>query len=450
MTKNIYEQKSLTKLIFIFGIPSILSLMIEMLTGIVDTAFAGNLPGVGDSALSAMALISPVMAIFTALQTLFAMSTGILIAKYLNDTERLNESYRTGVIMSVVMSAGISLLCFFALPQILTALGADGEIFVMAKQYLQVQLLNNIFSSIGYTLSCCIRAFGFPKAEVKIITAAVLIDIIFNFIFAFIFKMGLVGLAWGTLVSEVVCALCCVIFLVRKTLWLCKTPLTVRGFFFSACELFKLGIAQTAIQALGGCTGFVVNSRLLTLGSMSHLAAFNVAQRIYSFALMPIVGLTQGVQNIISYFSGNGGDEKIASVSKRTMLLCGTYGVIALLLMITFGQNIAAVFGGSYEILAMAKTIVLVVFIGFPFVGVLYTDMMLLQVTEHEFASVLLILSRQVFFLIPLVYLIPSLVTIGGLPISPIVALFFSMPIADLLSVLFAMLVKRKFCVQTK
>ncbi|MEG1436614.1 MAG: hypothetical protein RSC30_03395 [Oscillospiraceae bacterium] len=82
MEKNIYEHKSLTKLIFIFGIPSILSLMIEMLTGIVDTAFAGNLPGIGDSALSAMALISPVLGIFTALQTLFAMSTGILIAKY--------------------------------------------------------------------------------------------------------------------------------------------------------------------------------------------------------------------------------------------------------------------------------------------------------------------------------------------------------------------------------
>ncbi|MEG0389005.1 MAG: MATE family efflux transporter, partial [Niameybacter sp.] len=166
--------------------------------------------------------------------------------------------------------------------------------------------------------------------------------------------------------------------------------------------------------------------------------------------LMPIVGLTQGVQNIISYFGGNGEHEKITSISKQTMLLCGTYGVIALLLMITFGQNIAAIFGGSHEILAIAKTILLVVFIGFPFVGVLYTDMMLLQVTEHEFASVLLILSRQVFFLIPLVYIMPSLVTFGGLPLPPIVALFFSMPIADLLSVLFAMLVKRKFCVQTK
>ncbi|MEG1017513.1 MAG: MATE family efflux transporter, partial [Oscillospiraceae bacterium] len=181
-----------------------------------------------------------------------------------------------------------------------------------------------------------------------------------------------------------------------------------------------------------------------------HLAAFNIVQRIYSFALLPIVGLTQGVQSIISYFGGNGESEKIAIVSKRTMLLCGTYGVVAFLLMITFGQNIAAIFGGSYEMLAMAKTILLIVFVGFPFIGVLYTDMMLLQVTEHEFASVLLILSRQVFFLIPLVYLVPSLATIGALPLSPIMALFFCMPIADLLSVLFAMLVKRKLCVKAK
>ncbi|MEG2673467.1 MAG: MATE family efflux transporter, partial [Ruthenibacterium sp.] len=63
MKTNIYENKSLTKLIFLFGVPSILSLMVEMLTGIVDTAFAGNLPSIGDSALSAMALLSPLLGI---------------------------------------------------------------------------------------------------------------------------------------------------------------------------------------------------------------------------------------------------------------------------------------------------------------------------------------------------------------------------------------------------
>ncbi|MEG3074363.1 MAG: hypothetical protein RR867_09115, partial [Ruthenibacterium sp.] len=80
----------------------------------------------------------------------------------------------------------------------------------------------------------------------------------------------------------------------------------------------------------------------------------------------------------------------------------------------------------------------------FPLIGILYTDMTLLQVTGHEFASVLLILSRQVFFLIPLIYLIPSLIAHSSFGIAPVIALFFCMPIADLLSVFFAALVKRK------
>ncbi|MEG0370249.1 MAG: MATE family efflux transporter, partial [Hungatella sp.] len=153
MKTNIYENKSLTKLIFIFGIPSILSLMVEMLTGIVDTAFAGNLPYIGEDALSAMALISPVLGIFTALQTLFAMSTGILIAKYLNDLDKRRDSYVTGMIMSVVISMATSLYCSFTLPKILLILGAEGEIYHLAKQYLQIQLFSNVFSSIGYTLT---------------------------------------------------------------------------------------------------------------------------------------------------------------------------------------------------------------------------------------------------------------------------------------------------------
>ncbi|MEG1050224.1 MAG: MATE family efflux transporter, partial [Oscillospiraceae bacterium] len=134
MKQNIYEHKSITKLIFIFGIPSMLSLMIEMLTGLVDTAFAGNLPEIGEQALSAMALISPILGIFTALQTLFAMSTGILISKYLNDAQRKNQSYTVGVVMTVVVSAMTSLVCFFALPTILSKLGASGKIFTLAKQ----------------------------------------------------------------------------------------------------------------------------------------------------------------------------------------------------------------------------------------------------------------------------------------------------------------------------
>ncbi|MEG0720553.1 MAG: MATE family efflux transporter [Lachnospiraceae bacterium] len=443
MHNHIYEQKSLCKLIFTFGIPSILSLMIEMLTGVVDTAFAGNLSGIGESALSAMALIAPILGIFIALQTLFAMSTGILIAKYFNDTKRQNSSYVTGITMSGVVAAITSLFCFVMLPKLLTMLGAEGIIFQLAAQYMKIQLISNVISSLGYTLTCCIRAFGFPKMEVVIISISVVVNVVFNAIFAFVFHWGMRGLAWGTLLSESVCAVLSIVFLIQKKRGLPKEFPSVTEFLQRTRELFKIGIAQTIIQMLGGCTGIVVNARLLALGSMTHIAAWSVVQRIYSLVLIPIIGLTQGVQNIIAYFNGNAAEEKIHRISKLTMTYCSIYGILALGMMMVFGKDAILLFGKNKEILTMANEILLVVFIGFPFIGVLYTDMTLLQVTEHEIASVLLILSRQVFFLIPLIYLVPFVVKTENIGISPAMSLFLCMPIADLLATGFALMVKK-------
>ncbi|MEG1806338.1 MAG: MATE family efflux transporter, partial [Clostridia bacterium] len=118
-------------------------------------------------------------------------------------------------------------------------------------------------------------------------------------------------------------------------------------------------------------------------------------------------------------------------------------GIIALVLMFLFGKNLAAIFGGSQEIIELARAVMYIVFLGFPFIGVLYTDMTLLQVTGHEVSSVMLILSRQVVFLIPLVFIIPAIASIVNIGVSPIMSLFICMPLADLLAVLFASTVKK-------
>ncbi|MEG0650024.1 MAG: MATE family efflux transporter [Oscillospiraceae bacterium] len=444
MTNNIYEQKSIQGLIFTFGIPSILSLIIEMLTGVVDTAFAGNLANIGADALSAMALISPILGIFIALQTLFAMSTGVLISGSLNDKTRQNHSYLTGVIMSGAMAISTSLLCGIFLPQILRALGADGQVFALAKQYMQIQLISNVMSSLGYTLTCCIRAFGFPKVELVIIGSSVLVNVVFNYIFAYMFKMGVQGLALGTLVSETTCVLLSVCFLIKKSLWLKSIKISAAEFIHTTKQLLKIGMAQTFIQILGGCTGFFINARLLSLGGITHVAAWSIVQRIYSLVLMPIVGLTQGVQNIISYFNGCHAKDKVQKTSKLTLMYCSGYGFFALILMFFAGNSFLHLFGGSEEILSIAAHVLLPVFIGFPFIGVLYTDMTLLQVTGHEIASVMLILSRQVFLLLPLIYIIPFAFSHLPFGISPVMSLFMCMPIADMLASVFALSIKKK------
>ncbi|MEG1311233.1 MAG: MATE family efflux transporter [Romboutsia sp.] len=442
MDKNIYEEKSLNELIFMFGVPSILALIIEMLTSVADTYFAGHIPIGGDTALSAMAILSPLLSSFTALQTLFAMSSGILMAKYLNDSKIQYQCLLVGVFMSMLISAIVSFVCAVWIDPILYFIGADGQIYSLAKEYLRIHLISNVISSVGYTLTCCIRAIGYPKIEMIIIIVAVIINIISNAIFTFGLNMGISGLAFGTLVSELVCACAAIIFLIKKNIWRGITYPSFSKIILLATEMFKIGFAQTVIQILSGCSGFFVNIRLLSLGNTVSVAAWNVAQRIYILLLMPIVGLTQGIQTIIAYFGGIGEEEKVQKISKLAHIYCACYGLLALILVLFWGDNVVKLFGGNQEIIKLSNSIVVIIFSCFPIVGIFYTNMTLLQVTGKEMDSVVLALTRQVFLLLPLILLIPYLFSATGR--SPLIGLFIATPVADISVVIISMIMKKK------
>ncbi|MEG0857184.1 MAG: MATE family efflux transporter [Terrisporobacter sp.] len=251
---NIYEEKTVQKLMLTFSIPSIFALIIEILTSVIDTAFAGNIVDQGSNALAAMGLLSPLLAILTALQTLFAISTSIMIAKYTNDKESLNKNFIIGIIMTLVISILTSIFIFIFMNPILDLLGAKGSILNLAKQFLQIQLISNVFSSIGYTLASVIRAFGFPNIEFRIILFAVIINIFFNTILTFGFSLGLKGIALGTLISEVLGAFIAFSWLVRKKLWVTKIKFELKEFISIVKSIFIIGISQTIIQVLAGCT----------------------------------------------------------------------------------------------------------------------------------------------------------------------------------------------------
>ncbi|MGL4791079.1 MAG: MATE family efflux transporter, partial [Anaerotignaceae bacterium] len=373
MNNNIYENKSLTQLIFLFGIPSVLALIIEMLTGVTDTAFAGNLPLIGENAISAMALISPLLSIFMALQTLFAMSSGILVAKYFNEEQKKKGSIAVGLIMSLVVSSTVSLVCGVWLNNILQFIGAKDEILNLATMYIKIQLWSNVISSMGYTMTCVIRALGFPKIEMMIISTAVVSNIFFNGLLSFGFNMGIEGLALGTLISEIICVLISAVFLLKKIHINKSDRINFICAYSLGKEMFKIGFSQTIIQMLAGCTGFFVNAQLLNISTTMAVAAWSISQRIYMILLMPIVGLSQGVQTIIAYFNGRGEKEKIKIICHKTQKYCGIYGVMALILVVLLGEQLLFIFGGNNEILALSKTILLIIFSCFPLVGVLYT-----------------------------------------------------------------------------
>lgn len=148
MKENIYDQKSSSSLIFYFSIPAIFSLIVEIMASVVDIAFAGHLKEISVDALTTMGLLSPVLSIYTAFQALFAVSTSIMVAKYLKNQTICEEYFITGLGMTWITSVGVSVLSFLWMPQLLSFLGATGTVGILAERYLKIQLLSNVLSAL--------------------------------------------------------------------------------------------------------------------------------------------------------------------------------------------------------------------------------------------------------------------------------------------------------------
>lgn len=430
MNDSIYENQPIHRLIAAFSLPAVLSLLIEVLTSVVDTAFAGHLGASSAAALTALGLLSPVLSLFTALQALFAVSTSILLARHLQDRAVRDHYFLTGILFTLLVSAGVSVLGFCGRDPLLTALGARGEVYALARQYLTIQLVSNGFSALGYTLTSCIRALGDPRAEMRITTRAVAVNIAGNALFAFGMDMGVAGLAWGTLVSEVCCALCS-LFWLRKHGAVPSVSAVQGGHVLSAAwELFRLGIAQTVIQALAGFTGLFVNRSLLRYGTANSVAVWNVVQKLYTLLLMPVVGITQGVQTIIAYFDGHGQSDRNRKTILLTVACTVAYGVAAAAGVLLLGERALFPFGLRGALLSESAAVLRILFATFPLLGLFYTVITVLEVTGREMLAVLLTLTRQVFLMMPLVSLLPVLFPGVGH------AVFCAVPAADVLVLL--------------
>lgn len=438
MKENIYEKKSVHSLILYFSIPAIFSLIVEIMASVVDTIFAGHLGEISVDALTTMGLLSPILSIYTAIQALFAVSTSIMIAKYLKNQTTRTEYFITGIGMTFVTSIIISIVSYFMMPQLLSFIGATGQILTLSEKYLKIQLFSNIFSALGYTLTSCIRAVGFPRVEMVLTGGAVLVNVVFNSIFVFYFNMGFIGLAYGTLISEIFCFLLSVLWLFKHQFIKGECRLSYKKLVKYTTELLKLGIAQTIIQALAGCTAYFVNQSLMVHTTLNHVAVWNVVQKIYTLLLMPVVGITQGVQTIIAYFDGHQEDNKKKKALITTICYTVLYGVIGIVFIFIYGKTILSFFIGSSAIFQLGNSILRIVFSTFPLMGIFYTIITLYEVTGHEGKAVFLILTRQVFLMIPLVYLLPQIFHRFSF------AIFFAVPVADIIALLMAIVSGKK------
>ena len=436
---SLFEKKSIQQLIIIFSFPLICSLVLESLTSMVDTAFAGHLGTNSADALAAMGMLSPILQLLIATQLIFGVSTSIVISKRLGekDNDKINSTFKVGFYASVVFSAVISLMIFILKEYLLNIFGAKGDVRVLANEYLNIAIVFNVFSSVGYMLVNNIRAFGYPKIEIVTSVCSTLINIVFNIIFTFVFNMGIKGIALSTLLSEVFYFSFATIFLINKKLWFKRTLLKIEEAKNILISLVKIGFVQFLAQSLNSVSGFIINKQLLTYGSISYIGGWSICSNINMIILLPLIGLTQGVQSVIAYFIGSEDKTKEATAKKTVTKYSLIYAISASTLVFIFANNITYIFTNDTNLAALSVNIVRIIVIGFPFLGIIYTMITFMQVSGEEDKASKIELVRQILLLIPLVLILPIIFSRYNIfNIKPQLSIFFAIPISSIVLVI--------------
>lgn len=435
---NVFEEKSINKLIILFSFPTIVSLVLESLTSMIDTIFAGHLGAISSSALSAMGIISPILLVLIAAQLIFGVSTSLVISKRIggDDKEKVNSTFKVGFYSSFISSSIISLIIFLFQNQLLNILGASGEVLNLAKEYLNIAVIFNVFSTVGYMLINNVRVFGYPNIEVIVGVLAAAINMVFNIIFTVIFKMGIKGIALATLVSEVFYFGFSVIFLIKKGLWIKKIKLDFNESIEILISLVKIGFVQFLMQVLSSVSGFIINKTLIKYGNILYIGAWSICSNFNMIILLPLIGLTQGVQSVIAYFHGSKEKNKESMIKRKTVKYSLIYSVTVTLVSYLFSDNILNVFTEDVNLVSLAIPIIRIVIATFPFVGIIYTLITFMQVSGEEDNASKLELMRQIVILIPLVIILPILFSrFNIMNISPEIAVFLAIPLSTIILV---------------
>lgn len=436
---------NIPKLVVEFAIPAILGMLVNGAYQIIDSVFLGH--GAGEIGLTAVTVAGPIMTVFLALSMLIGAGGNALCALRLGEGKHdeaeniLGNTAVLGVIVSVVLAVLVHIPVF--IEPLMSLSSATDTVRPYAREFIQIISLGCVFQIVGMGLNNFIRTAGAPnRAFVTMLIGAVGCTV-FNAIFVLGFGMGVAGSAWATVCGMFV-SCSTVVWYFTKTP---NVPIRLRRRYLplkaKLCgSILTLGTASFAIQIGAAVCMLVSNYALAKYGAMdpigadNALAAIGVVGRVAMFTILPLIGVSIAIQPLLGF---NYGARKWHRV--KTTLRVGTIGATILgtamwILILAFAPQIIGFFGIKDEALvelaafALRVNLIFLPIIGFQIVGSNY-----FQATGQPAKSIILSLTRQILFLVPLTLIFPLVLPDVVTSLDALDAVYFAVPASDFLAI---------------
>ncbi|MBR6546895.1 MAG: MATE family efflux transporter [Bacteroidales bacterium] len=421
-----------------YALPAIIAQTASSLYNMVDSIFIGQ--GVGPLAISGLAVTFPLMNLSTAFGTLVGAGAATMLSVLLGQKnyKAANKVLGNVVSLNVILGLLFMAVALIFIDPILYFFGASENTLPYAKEYIQIILYGNIVTHLYFGLNAAMRSSGNPKKAMALTIFTVVFNTILDPIFIFVFDMGIAGAAWATVIAQTAAMIVVLKHFSDKS----------RAFHFEK-GIFKLdprvakdslviGMGPFLMNAAACLVTLFINQQLRDYSGDLGIGSYGICNRFIFMFIMICMGLNQGMQPIAGY---NYGAKQYSRV-KEVFWMTAKFGTIVTTICFCIGMFIPRLASGIFThdeaLLNMSAEGMRILTIGFPIVGFQMIGTNFFQCLGMVKKSIILSLSRQLLFLLPLLYCLPLWMGANGV--------WMSFPISDVLSaILTAILLRRLF-----
>ena len=432
--KEFLGKEPIGKLLLKLAVPTVVAQLINMLYNIVDRIYIGHIPEIGAAALTGVGVCMPLILIVSAFAALVgyggAPRASICMGK--KDHESAEKILGNCFLLQILISVVLTVILLIWNRDFLMAFGASENTIEYGVSYMNIYALGTIFVEITLGMNAFITAQGFAKTGMLSVLIGAVTNIVLDPVFIFGFNMGVRGAALATILSQALSCVWVIAFLCGK-----KTFLKIRRKNIGLnpkviLPCLALGVSTFVMQASESVISVCFNSSLQNYGGDIAVGAMTILTSVMQFAMLPLQGLGQGAQPIISYNYGAGDSKRVKEAFMKLLKASLCYSVILWILVMVFPGAFAALFTTDAELMEFTKTALRVYMAAMFLFGIQIACQMTFNALGKAVESIVVAVTRKFILLIPFIYIMPHI-----LSSDKTTAVYLAEPVADTIAVTF-------------
>lgn len=422
--------KPVGALLLQYALPAIVAMVASSLYNMVDSIFIGQ--GVGAVAISGLAITFPFMNLSAAFGAAIGVGSSTFLSVKLGqrDYEIANRILGNNAMLNIIVGIGFGAICLLFLDPILRFFGASDATLPYAREYMQIILVGNAVTHLYFGQNAVLRAASKPKMAMYITIFTVIFNALLDPLFIYTFQMGIRGAAYATVLAQFV-ALCW-----QWRLFSDKEELLHFEYDKFRIEMpivrniIGIGISPFAMNACACLVVIFINNSLVSYGGDMAVGAYGIANRIAFVFVMVTMGVCQGMQPIAGYNYGAENYHRMLEVLRLASITGTAVCFVGFLIAMLLPETCARLFTSDPTLIGYSVLALRYMMCTFFFIGAQMVITNFFQSIGKAKISIFLSLSRQLVFLVPLIYILPQYMGLDGV--------WLSMPVSDIVAAVMA------------